>query len=112
MVLPSEQIEELKAIYGAATAVSEGDTQFVHFAALPLPKGCDATHVEALLCPSMREGYPSRLYMAEIPKSPTRPNWHMQVRILEKNWHVYSLRVPDSGQRLAQLVQQHLAALR
>ena len=109
---PDEQIEELKALCGDVAAATEGGTEFLLLKALPLPDGCAPARVEALLCPAGRDGYPSRLYFAQMPSSPTKPNWHMNPRILEKNWHVYSWRVPGSGHRLAQLVQLHLKALR
>jgi hypothetical protein len=110
--LPTEQLEELKALYGEIGVATEGGTIFIRFAALPLPDGCAPRHLEALLCPSAREGYPSRLYFAERPTSGKVPNWHMNPRILERNWHVYSWRVPGDGHRLAQLVEMHLSALR
>ena len=110
---PDEQIAGLKAVYGEGATATEGEAVFFHFASLPLPEGCSPDRVEALLCPTTRDGYPSRLYFAQMPTT-TRasPNWHMHPRILEKNWHVYSWRVGGDGHRLAQLVQLHLKALR
>jgi len=110
--IPEEQIEELKSIYGEVAVAAEGGTTFVHIPSLSLPDGCAPDRVEALLCPTPRDGYPSRLYLAQMPASRAAPNWHMHPRILEKNWHVYSWRVPGDGHRLAQLVQLHLRALR
>lgn len=110
--LPTEQLEELKAHYGEIAIATEGGTVFIRFAALPLPDECAPGHVEALLCPSTREGYPSRLYFAERPTGGKVPNWHMNPRILERNWHVYSWKVPGDGHRLVQLVEMHLSALR
>jgi hypothetical protein len=109
---PDEQVEELKLVCGDVAAAVEGGALLFHLAALPLPEGCVPDRVEALLCPAGRDGYPSRLFFAQIPTSRSKPNWHMQARIMEKNWHVYSWRVPGSGHRLAQLVQLHLKALR
>jgi hypothetical protein len=109
---PAEQLDELKALYGEITVATEGGTLFIRFAALPLPDGCAPGTMEALLCPSAREGYPSRLYFAQRPTNGKAPNWHMNPRILERNWHVYSWKVPGEGHRLAQLVEMHLAALR
>jgi hypothetical protein len=111
MVFPPDQIEELQALYGAVGVAEEGGKAYVHLNRLPLPPGCEPREVEALLCPSGRDGYPSRLLFAVRVQSATSRNWNFEGRILERNWHSFSWSVPGENHRLAPLVQAHLLAL-
>lgn len=112
MEFPPDQIEELKALAGDASRSEEGGFVYFLLPSLQLPPGCSPEKVDALLCPMLRNGYPSRLFFAERITSRGQRNWNANgVRILERNWHAFSWTVPG-GLRLAQLVGAHLKGLR
>jgi hypothetical protein len=112
MVIPAEQLTELSELYpGLQQAVEAGATYFL-IPSLGLPPGCSEPSVDALLCPTSREGYESRLFLAKPITSNTSRNWNASsVRILERNWHAVSWKT-QAGLRLAQMVSAHLTAFR
>jgi hypothetical protein len=113
MDFPSDQIEELRLLCPEASRCEEGGSVFFLLPAVALPPACEPAITDLLLCPTPRDGYPSRLFFAEAVKSSTSQNWHVNgVRIIERNWHAFSWRVTRPGLRLAQLVSAHLRALR
>ena len=110
MPFPEDQIKELAA-FGTVTSGSEGGVTFFRIAGVTLPDGCDPSTVNVLLCPQMRDNYKFRLYFSSVVKGPKTHNWNGQnTRLLEENWHAYSLTVPD-GLRLAQMVTLVIRAL-
>lgn len=112
MSFPSDQIEELKRLLGTVQAAEEGGTTYFLIPALALPAGCTPSIVDALLCPTSRDGYPSRLFFAERIQSPISRNWNANgVRIIERNWYAFSWKVPENL-RLAQIIGVHLRGLR
>ena len=116
MPYPEDQIAELKDLCPGLMLASEGGIDYLYMPALPMPEGCTPATIDALLCPTPRDGYPSRLFFAQkvTPKKPPNPplNWNAQnVRILEKNWHGISWKIRP-GLRLAQTLSAHLTALR
>jgi hypothetical protein len=111
-VLDQGEVEELKAVYGDVSTAEEGGTTYLYFGKLKLPSGCNPPETAALLCPSPKDGYDSRLYFEDRIASSKQPNWQGPVHILSRNWHVYSWKLNAGGLRLAQMVQAHLAALR
>jgi hypothetical protein len=110
---PPDEIEELRALGGLQQA-QEGGTVFILISQLAMPPSCAPTHVDVLLCPSPRDGYASRLFFAEQVRKPAGapPNWNGHIRILERNWHAFSWRVPVQRMRLIQMVAEHLRGLR
>lgn len=112
MTFASDQIEELNALFGDVKTSEEGGVAYFFIPSLCLPTGCSPDKVDALLCPTSRDGYAFRLFFAERIQSPTQQNWNVNsVRILERNWHAFSWRVPENL-RLAQMVGVHLRGLR
>jgi hypothetical protein len=112
MQLPQDQIDELTSLYSNVSRSTEGGTNFIFIPNLALPSGCQPEKVDALLCPSPRDGYPSRLFFSQKIACGGSPNWNANdVRILDRNWFAYSFKVP-SGIRLAQLIASHLKGLR
>jgi hypothetical protein len=110
MSYPEEEIKELSA-FGTVTSGPEGGFTYFRIAGLTLPDGCDPTTVNVLLCPHARDNYKFRLYFSSVVKSPVTHNWNGQnTRILEENWHAFSLTVP-TGLRLAQMVALVVRAL-
>lgn len=110
---PPDEIEELKR-FGSLRQAQEGGTTFLLIEQLALPAGCTPLRVDALLCPSPRDGYTSRLFFGEqvhTLRTPP-PNWNGSVRILERAWYAFSWRMPAEPLRLAQMVAEHLRGLR
>lgn len=104
------EIEELKHYCSAVSAASEAGCTFYLLEGLKLPPSCKPACVDALLCPTQRDGYPSRLYFAERVATPVVRNWNGQVRVLERNWYAFSWRVNTPNLRPAQMVSHHLRA--
>jgi len=107
-----DPVEELKELYGEARSGSESGRTFYLIPAMPLPPGCSPDAVDVLLCPSERDGYPSRLFFAQQVQGPGSRSWNTTARILERTWYAYSWRVPQTDLRLAQLIQAHLRSFR
>jgi hypothetical protein len=111
MDFPQEQIAELKGLAPEVGSCEEGGTTFFLIRPLVLPDGCTPAAVDALLCPSTRDGYNSRLYFSERIVSKAPLNWNGNIRIAERNWFAFSWRTP-AGLRLAQMVAEHIRAFR
>jgi hypothetical protein len=117
MTLDPSQFAEILEICPAAREVKEGDATLVLLHDLRLPDGCQPATIRALLWPAARDGYSSRLFFSQritpVAKANQQPlNWNANgVRILEENWHAFSWQT-RGGQRLAQMIGQHLQALR
>ena len=109
MTYPQEQIEELKRYCSKVSLLTEGVMAFPYLEGLRLPAGCTPAVCDGLLCPSPKDGYPSRLYFsAQINGQYTR-NWNVSgARIGEKNWWAFSWKVDLSAPTLAQLLTAHL----
>lgn len=112
MSFPKDQIEELKRVYGCVSSCDEGNIKYLLIPDLILPEGCLPKKVEALFCPTARDGYPSRLFFAEIIRSNLARNWHANgFRVIERNWQVFSWKVNQPNLRLIQILRSHLKAL-
>lgn len=112
MEFPEDQINELKRISPSLSLAQDGGITYIKIDNLQLPDGCVPNVVNALLCPSTKDGYESSLfYSAKVTSCQTR-NWNRDgVRILGENWFAISWRV-QAGLRLAEMLQIHLNALR
>ena len=107
------QIDELKGLCTELLAADEGGTGFLLLRDAILPPACVPAKLDLLLCPAQRDGYESRLFFAEKPSCTKALNWSGPVRILDRNWWVYSWKIPNGCRlRLAQMVSTHLAAMR
>jgi hypothetical protein len=114
MSFPDDQVAELKLLCPDVGQVEEGGCAYLLLPGLILPDGCTPTRTDGLLCPTARDGYPSRLFLAEKvhSKAKAEPNWNAHgVRIAGKNWHAYSWKT-NPNLRLAQMIAAHLRALR
>jgi hypothetical protein len=111
MTLPDDQITELKSVFPNALAAKEGGITYVLLPGARLPPGCVPDTMDLLLCPAERDGYPSRLFFAAQVQSPTGRNWNGNIRVLERNWRAFSWKI-QTGLRLLQMLQAHIAALR
>ena len=112
MAFPEDQVEELKRLSTCIEQCEEGGRTYLLLPGLYLPEGCSPSRVDGLLCPTERDGYPSRLFFAERVQSRNPLNWNANgVRIAERNWHAYSWKV-NPNLRLVQMIAAHLRALR
>lgn len=106
-----EEIAELKLLSPEVGRVEEAGCTYFLLPLVHLPDGCVPSSTDVLLCPTSRDGYASRLFLAERIESKTQCNWQATVRIAERSWHVFSWKVAPNL-RLAQMVAAHLRALR
>lgn len=113
MAIPDDEVAELKEFCPGVSQCVEGGTTYLLLPGLVLPEGCTPTSADALLCPTPRDGYSSRLFFDRLISSRQALNWHMQnVRIAGRNWNVFSWKINRGGLRLAQMIGEHLRALR
>lgn len=115
MDFPRDQLLELKRLYPGIQRCDEGSFTFFLLPDVTLPEGCSPGRVDLLLCPMLRDGYPSRLFIAERISTPASLNWNGTCRILERNWHAFSWMADQNDQndlRLAQMVALHMRGLR
>jgi hypothetical protein len=106
---PEEQIAELRRLCPDLKSATEKDCPFFLLPRLSLPDGCSPSSVDALLCPVPRDGYPFRLFFAEKITTAKSLNWS-GVRILERNWHGFSWKIPGDL-RLLQMVAALLSVM-
>lgn len=113
MSLPEDQIEELLRIYPDAKRAKEGEVTYFLLPQLEMPSGCTPERSDALLCPTRRDGYESRLFFAQKVVGGSALNWHVDgtARILDRNWFAFSWKTRPNL-RLIQMVRIHLKALR
>ena len=109
-----EQIEAIKVHCAGVASCLQGTIEYLLLTALRLP-ACKPEVVDALLCLGDRgEGYATRLYLAErvVPRKVITLNWNANgVRILERNWHAFSWKVP-LGLSPEETLLEHMKPLR
>jgi hypothetical protein len=106
------ELDELLQICPDLQEADEAGVTYYLLPQLTMPAAVTPARVDALLCPTPRDNYPSRLYLGQQVSGGSKPlNWNGQVRVLERNWYAVSWRTP-SGLRLAQIVAIHLEAFR
>src|ERR1043165_5972301 len=94
MPFPQDQVDELKQLFPGVAHGVEGSAEYFLIPSLRLPQNCTPEIVDALLCPSPRDGYPSRLFFSQLVRCTPNPNWNKQnERILERNWFAFSFKV-------------------
>jgi hypothetical protein len=99
----------IRAICKGATFMSEGADQYIYLPGLKLPNG---RAVDALLRPQPREGdgYMTRLFLAEsVPDKGA--NWTIH-HILDRDWHTWSWNGVEATGEYAEILLNHLRALR
>lgn len=105
------EIRELDQLCAGAKEYTEFGNVYIFLPQLRLPDGCTPAVVDALLCLSSRDGYPTRLFFAQQIASKNSRNWNAQnVAILQRNWFAYSWKDVASG-RPIEVLAQHLKAL-
>jgi hypothetical protein len=110
--MPNEDdLRELDHLCSGAKEYTEFGLNYVLLPQLRLPSGCTPAVLDALLCLSPRDGYPTRLYFAQQVASKNGLNWNAQnVAILQRSWFAYSWNYVASG-RPIEVLAQHLKAL-
>jgi hypothetical protein len=107
----TDQITELKPYCKVVKVAEEGDCAYILLEGLILPEGCSPSICDALLCPTPRDNYPSRLFFSEQLQVPYQRNWNGNARILGRNWVAFSWTVNAQNPTLAQLLLHHLSGL-
>ncbi len=110
-----DQIDALKSVYPTLGTAEEGSFKFILIEGLKLPEGCEPRTINGLLCPTERDGYPSRLFLsAKIAHRGPGQNWNPAngSTILGQNWWAVSWKTTRSNQTLLEMVLDHLGAFR
>jgi hypothetical protein len=111
MAAADEQIQELAALFSGVQQAEEAGVTYYLIPAHPMPTGSTPDEVDLLLCPTERDGYPSRLYFSSPVQSGNVLNWNAVHHILGRSWYAVSWRT-RAGLRLAQMVSAHLDSVR
>lgn len=107
----TEEIDELRSVTPDLSITEEGGYTFIRLHNLHLPSGCTPNIVDALLLPSPRDGYFSRLFFSQRIMGGPERNWNATVRIADSTWHAVSWQT-QAGLRLIEMLHSHLKALR
>jgi hypothetical protein len=109
-MLTPESLAELNAICPGANEMAEGGLTYIFLPALRICAAGQALVLDALLCPQQRDGYATRLFLAQVVQG-RGSNWSAH-QILGRAWYTWSWNHVSSAQRPAQILAGHLAALR
>lgn len=114
MAFEQDQIDELKCLYSNLQVAEEGGQEFILIPQLPLPHGCVPQIVDGLLCPSVRDGYSSRLFLSsKVTHKGPGQSWNANgVVIVGRQWWAVSWRTNNNDQRLLGMVTAHLLAFK
>lgn len=109
-MLSQKLFEELRAICGGAEEMAEGGCTFIYLPDLKIRTGDNIASQDALLCLQARDGYPTRLFLSQQVQGRGN-NWTTH-RILDRTWYTWSWNYVHSELRPAQMLAEHLRALR
>jgi hypothetical protein len=108
MPRPADEMDDLRRLCPGAQEMTEGGVEYIFLPGLKHP--CAPGALDGLLCPQQHSGYATRLFLsAPIPQR--RNNWTTHA-ILSRAWHTWSWKDVQANQRLAEILAQHLRALR
>jgi hypothetical protein len=108
MPRPADEMDDLMRMCPGAQAMPEGGIEYILLPGLKHP--CAPGTLDALLCPQQHGGYLTRLFLS-APIAGKGNNWSTHV-ILSRTWHTWSWNNVPANQRLAEILAQHLRALR
>jgi hypothetical protein len=109
-VVAPEHFDELKAVCSKARALTDGPLELIHLPKLIVYSDGKEVEVEGLLCLSQHQGYSTRLFLSQ-PFPAKEQNWSTQV-VLGRLWHTWSWNHVPAHHRPAEVLAQHLRALR
>jgi hypothetical protein len=109
-MLTPEHLVELNAICPGAKEMPEGGLFYVFLPALKISTAGQILELDALLCPQLRDGYATRLFLSQAV--PDRGNNWTTHQILGRTWCTWSWNNVSASQRPAQILAGHLVALR
>ncbi len=108
MPRPADEMDDLRRMCPGAQEMPEAGIEYI---SLPgLKHLCAPGTLDALLCPQQHGGYATRLFLS-APIAGKGNNWSTHV-ILSRTWHTWSWNHVPANQRLAEILAQHLRALR
>lgn len=108
MPIPEDALQELRRVCPGAQEMTEGGITYFFLPSLKHP--CAQGTLDVLLCPQQHSGYTTRLFLsAAIPGKGS--NWSAHT-ILSRTWHTWSWNNVPANQRPAEILAQHLRALR
>lgn len=109
LTFATDELTELKSYCSNVASACEGGCTYLLLEKLVLPDCCTPSIVDALLCPTPRDGYQSRLFFGQPIISGRSLNWNANgIRILDRNWHAFSWKVERPNLRLAEILIRHL----
>jgi hypothetical protein len=109
-MVATEHLQELGEVCGEVRELTEGGKIFIYIARLRLPAGCVPSEVEGLLCIQEHSGYATRLFLSH-PIPGRGANWSVH-HIVGRAWHSWSWNNVSAQLRPAQMLAEHLRALR
>jgi len=108
MPIAGEAMEELRQICPDAQELGESGITYIFLPCLKHP--CASGTLDGLLCPQQHGGYTTRLFLSVIIPGKGN-NWSTHT-ILSRTWHTWSWNNVPADQRPAEILAQHLRALR
>ena len=115
MSFPDDQVKELKACFPGVAVAEEGGVNYLLLPQCKLPNGCEPAVLDALLCPTSRDGYTSRLFLAQkVVHKGRGQNWNPagSVVIFGREWWAVSWKIAPGNDRLLGTVAAHLEAFK
>ena len=105
-----EHLEELRAICAGAEPMSDGPLLLVYLPKLVVTVDGVGHELDGLLCLSQHQGYMTRLYLSK-PFPNKRQNWTV-TQLVGRQWHCWSWQGVPASHRPAEVLAQHMTALR
>lgn len=110
-MVTDKMLSEVKKLFSKEAAVMEEvNCTFIHIPSLTIPPGNTPAAMEALVCLSPRDGYPTRLFLSE-PVAGKGQNWSVH-NILGKAWHTCSWNNVVFTDTPTNVIAQHLRAFK
>lgn len=110
MTVTEAGIVGIKAYCNNLSTFTEAGIQYFYLEDMKLPASCTPSTCNGLLCPTTRDGYPSRLFLSQKIACPFPRNWNAEnVRIGENDWFAFSWNTGE-GLTLPEMLAAHLAA--
>ena len=110
MTVAAEHLEELSGLCGEVRELTEGGRVYLFLPRLRLPAGCVPGEVQGLLCIQEHSGYATRLFLSQ-PVPGRGANWSVH-HIVARAWHSWSWNNVSAQLRPAQMLAEHVRALR